>query len=292
MYFNFLKGRPFIPEPDQQPFGGSRPISEGREEGEEGSITDRPCQGASHASQAAYYSASISFDLGIPDHMAPEQRSFFMEHGYLYLKAELPRTQVAPIAKYIADELERSNVRSSGLKDLPPFQQIGKLSTMIQRDDLEARLITAGLRTMINTLGGPRLSAGPGQLLISLPAQGTWSTRGLNWHVDITSPDPSRSAGIQAFILLDDVEPQGGGTLVLSGSHKRSGSKELGQRIRSILRENGDLDVLLRDFGLSVVEMSGNAGDVYLMDMRLLHTPAINARKKLRMMATIRYYPT
>lgn len=224
--------------------------------------------------------------------MTSEQRAFFIEHGYLYLKAEVARTQVSPIAKYITGELDRLKVASSGLKVLPPFQQIGKLSTMIKRDDLEARLITNELHELVNTLGGPRLSAGPGQLLISLPEQGTWTTRGLNWHVDISSPDPKKPAGVQAFILLDDVEPQGGGTLVLAGSHKRSGSKELGQRIRSILRENGDLDSLLRDFGLSVVEMSGKAGDVYLMDMRLLHTPAINARKKLRLMATIRYYPT
>ncbi|MBL7950127.1 MAG: phytanoyl-CoA dioxygenase family protein [Flavobacteriales bacterium] len=224
--------------------------------------------------------------------MTPEQKSFFAEHGYLLLNGSVSKAQVKPIAKYIADELDRLQVRSSGLKELPPFQQIGKLSTMIKRDDLGERLINAELRMLINTLGGPRLSTGPGQLLISLPEQGTWTTRGLNWHVDISSPDPSRPAGIQAFILLDDVEPQGGGTLVLAGSHKRSGSKEIGQRIRYILRENGDLNALLRDFGLSVVEMSGKAGDVYLMDMRLLHTPAINARKKLRMMATIRFYPS
>jgi hypothetical protein len=35
--------------------------------------------------------------------------------------------------------------------------------------------------------------------------------------------------------------------------------------------------------------MSGRAGDVYLMDMRLLHTPSINSTNKVRMMATVRY---
>ncbi len=224
--------------------------------------------------------------------MRPEQRTCFDEQGYLNLKGALTKAQVTPIARYVLDELEQRKSASTDLRQFPPFQQIGKLSTLIKRDDLEARLINTELRGMITALAGRKLSAGPGQFLISLPEQGEWSTRGLNWHVDVSAPDPARPAGIQAFILLDDVEPQGGGTLILAGSHKRSGSKELGQRIRSILREKNDLDTLLRDFGLSVVEMSGKAGDAYLMDMRLLHTPAINARKKLRLMATIRYYPT
>ncbi|MGV3637975.1 MAG: phytanoyl-CoA dioxygenase family protein [Flavobacteriales bacterium] len=223
--------------------------------------------------------------------MRTDQRSFFLERGYLYLPGAVGKGLVVPIAKYITTELERSKIRPSEWKDLPPFQQIGKLSTMIKYDDLGERLLSAELVAMINALGGPGLRPGPSQLLISLPQQGSWSTRGLNWHVDVSSPDPSRPAGIQAFFLLDDVKPQGGGTLMLAGSHKRSGSKELGQRIRSLLRERGELDTLLRDFGLSIVEMSGKAGDVYLMDMRSLHTPAINAAHEPRLMATIRYYP-
>ena len=222
--------------------------------------------------------------------MDTAQRTYFSEHGHLHLKGALPKTQVKPIAKYVLDELERLKVRSSGLKDLPAFQQIGKLSTLVKRDDLEARLITPELRAMITTLGGAHLRSGPGQFLVSLPQQGEWSLRGLNWHVDISSPDPSRPAGVQAFILLDDVVPQGGGTLVLAGSHKRATSKDLGQRIRMILRGGSDPRKPLADLGLSIVELSGKAGDVHLMDMRLLHTPALNASKQLRLMATIRYY--
>ena len=46
----------------------------------------------------------------------------------------------------------------------------------------------------------------------------------------------------------------------------------------------------LDEYGLSIIEMSGKAGDVYLMDMRLLHTPSINATKNIRMMATARFF--
>jgi hypothetical protein len=222
--------------------------------------------------------------------MNAEQRTHFTDQGHLHLKGVLTKAQVQPMAKYVVDELERLKVRSSGLKELPAFQQIGKLSTLIKRDDLEGRLITPPLRAMITAVGGANLRSGPGQFLISLPQQGEWSLRGLNWHVDISSPDPSRPAGVQAFILLDDVVSQGGGTLVLTGSHKRATSKQLGQRIRTILREEADPRKPLAELGLSIVELSGKAGDVYLMDMRLLHTPALNASKQLRLMATIRYY--
>jgi ectoine hydroxylase-related dioxygenase (phytanoyl-CoA dioxygenase family) len=45
----------------------------------------------------------------------------------------------------------------------------------------------------------------------------------------------------------------------------------------------------LHELGIAIVEMPGRAGDVYLMDMRLLHTPSINATKNVRMMATTRF---
>jgi hypothetical protein len=38
-----------------------------------------------------------------------------------------------------------------------------------------------------------------------------------------------------------------------------------------------------------IVEMHGNAGDVYVMDMRVVHSPSINARNKARMMLTCRF---
>ena len=35
--------------------------------------------------------------------------------------------------------------------------------------------------------------------------------------------------------------------------------------------------------------MSGRAGDVFLMDMRVLHTPSVNLSSHIRMMATTRF---
>ena len=46
----------------------------------------------------------------------------------------------------------------------------------------------------------------------------------------------------------------------------------------------------LQELGIALVEMSGRAGDVFLMDMRVLHTPSINSTANVRMMATSRCF--
>ena len=77
--------------------------------------------------------------------MTPEQKSFFRERGFLFLKGALSKSQVSPIRDHILDELKRLKVWSSGktlsasIKKMPAFQQIAKLSAMIKHNDLHAK---------------------------------------------------------------------------------------------------------------------------------------------------------
>ncbi|HEX2270724.1 MAG TPA: phytanoyl-CoA dioxygenase family protein [Pyrinomonadaceae bacterium] len=221
--------------------------------------------------------------------MTPEQKSTFREKGYLLLRGALDKRQVGPIRDYVLSELKRLRIWSSGktlsasIKQTPPFQQITKLSGLIKRDDLQSKLITRDILSAINSLAEVKLIPAQSQFLISLPNQGVWTINGLNWHTDISH----NTTGIQAFILIDEVKPSGGATLAIAGSHLLPR-----QRLREILQQNDDLQSVLRSNNLSLVEMSGQAGDVYLMDMRLLHTPSINATKNVRMVATVRYLST
>lgn len=227
--------------------------------------------------------------------MTPEQRSFFRERGYLFLRGALTRSQVRPIKEHVLDELSRLKIWSSGkslsasIKGTPAFQQIAKLSGLIKQNDLQSRVITQDVLSTIGSLAEGKMAPAQSQLLISLPNQGDWTLNGLNWHTDISSSDPHRMPGIQAFILIDDIETHGGATLALAGSHLLAGRGESSRRIREVLRKGGDMESELGSSNLSIVEMSGQAGDLYLMDMRLLHTPSINSTKKVRMMATVRY---
>ena len=228
--------------------------------------------------------------------MTPDQKAFFRERGYLPLKGALTKKQLAPVRDYVLQELKRLKIWSSGktlsasLKKAPAFQQVAKLSGMIKQNDLHTKVITKDTLSAIRSLTERNLSPAQNQFLISLPKQGDWSLNGLNWHTDISS-DGRRIPGIQAFVLIDDVRPHGGATLALTGSHLLAGQKEQNSRVRQMLRRQGDLESELRSLNLSIVEMSGQAGDIYLMDMRLLHTPSINATNKPRLMATVRYLP-
>ncbi|QWF17737.1 phytanoyl-CoA dioxygenase family protein [Lysobacter capsici] len=227
--------------------------------------------------------------------MKSDQAEFFAAQGYLRLDAFHPKSRMAAIRRNVLDEMKRLSARTDvtkSLRQLPFFQQIGKLSALVNVPGLHDALATPELIEFISRLGGQALTPSQGtQLLLSPPNQGDWTLKGLNWHVDVTSDPLCRLAGIQAFFLIDDVAPRGGATLALAGSH-RVDTSGLGSvsALRRLLKTSDNLERNLRGSGVSIVEMSGRAGDICLMDMRLLHTPSINASKQLRMMATCRCF--
>jgi ectoine hydroxylase-related dioxygenase (phytanoyl-CoA dioxygenase family) len=55
------------------------------------------------------------------------------------------------------------------------------------------------------------------------------------------------------------------------------------------LKTPGGLEAVLSASDTKIIEMSGRAGDVFLMDMRVLHTPSVNSSSRIRMMATTRF---
>lgn len=227
--------------------------------------------------------------------MTPDQKSIFRESGYLLLKGALGKSKAEPIRNHVLQELKRLKIWSSGktlpasIKRVPGFQQITKLSGLIKQDDLHCRVIDEHVLSAITSLAGAGVAPVHSQFLISLPNQGDWTLGGLSWHTDISAADHQRMSGIQAFVLIDDVKPRGGATLAIAGSHLLAGREEPSRRLRAILRNKELLERELHGDNLSIAEMSGHAGDVYLMDMRLLHTPSINSTNKVRIMATVRY---
>lgn len=222
----------------------------------------------------------------------------FHEQGWLRLSAFHPRKRMAPIERQVLDELKRVKIWAAGkslssqLQGLPVFQQNGKVASLVKVPGLQDALMTRELLSVITELAGCAPSSSQSaQLLLSLPRQGDWTLRGLNWHVDMAVAPGARAHGIQAFVLLADVAPRGGATLALAGSHRfalRGGGASA--ELREVLKTSPDPEASLRGMGLTVLEMSGRAGDVFLMDMRLLHTPSINATSDIRMMATSRYF--
>lgn len=226
-----------------------------------------------------------------------QQRDLFQREGVLHLPGFIPKPQLKAVKDRILAELARLKVWSgsksmgSALDRLPAFQQIARLSTQVQLPQAHSTLCTPEVRAAVVALAGAQpITSQAGQLLLSLPRQGTWSLALLNWHVDVAPrPDADDVPGIQAFYLIDDVVAQGGATLALARSH-RLGPEAAG-RLRGALKSSGaDLaPAALAESGTHLIEMCGRAGDVYLMDMRTLHSPSVNVSRHIRMIATTRF---
>lgn len=147
------------------------------------------------------------------------------------------------------------------------------------------------------------------QILFTRPNASTWLVPASNWHLDTPRLESNQRPGVQMFTFLNSVESQGGGTLVVAGSHRLMNehqfirSKDVTRRLQKKpffcdlmnkkFADRGSLMSRVDDVeGIPVrlVEMTGQPGDVYLTDLRILHTISDNALKTPRVMATRRFY--
>lgn len=156
------------------------------------------------------------------------------------------------------------------------------------------------------------------RLLVTFPdpAVRTWTLPRDGWHNDFMPVrDRSDPRPLQLFVILDELPAGGGGTLVLTGSHRliRRQLDHLGmdphpRRLRALLgadpwlrelwQPGGDessADRIRRfmidghrvdDVELRVVELTGEAGDAYLMHCDTFHCAAPNVAGRPRLMAT------
>lgn len=212
--------------------------------------------------------------------MSPEETSRFREQGCLLLRHALAKKDVDPIRKEILADIAARNIRAGGAarhgQHMPAFSKVLTLPYA----GLRERLLAAPVRSAMETLAGAPLAFEPnGHLLVTRPDRAEWSLDTSGWHRDVSKWIADRTPGIQAFVLIDDVLPKGGGTLALIGSHRITRYTHLAAGTETVEVDGTPLPVL---------EMSGRAGDVYLMDLRLIHSPSINASKRTRVMATLR----
>ena len=147
------------------------------------------------------------------------------------------------------------------------------------------------------------------QLLYSSPVSDAWTVPHTVWHLDFPRLNSGMLPGVQVFACVDRVEVGGGGTLVVSGSHRllndcgAISSKSIKRKLKKLpyfhkLMSPGEpedrvafLEKEEKELGvpLSVVELTGEPGDIYVTDLRLLHTVAPNVGPRPRMVMTQRY---
>lgn len=148
-----------------------------------------------------------------------------------------------------------------------------------------------------------------GVAMPNLPGPGpTWRACDVVGHVDEPTPHGPAPGGIVlGHALLDLVEPGGGGTTVIAGSHRRLAalSDELAAPISDEAARDafahavpwlarllgpGDPDddtlragCISAGIPLRVVELIGGPGDIVLLDPRCLHTIAANVSPRPRL---------
>ncbi len=156
-----------------------------------------------------------------------------------------------------------------------------------------------------------------GQALVTLPIEGDWLLPGNVWHFDHPCRQPGEISGVNVFLLMDDVEPGGGGTVVLNNSpqlmavylatNPKQGTLsvlnkgflrfdpwlqalkcEPQARSQARNRKYMDADTVVCGIPVRIIELTGCAGDVFITHPALLHAPAMNVRERPRLMRTQR----
>ena len=168
-----------------------------------------------------------------------------------------------------------------------------------------------------------------GQILATFPAK-EWSWNSLlqnaveistiMWHTDYPyNTVPGELPGVQIFCLLADIESGGGGTLIIKRSHRvienfvRKQTPETLQKMKrarlalldshpwfqsvskaiSLPRPEtwiAEQKAIIDGVNVSVVELTGKAGDVYFTHPWLLHAPSPNCNTTPRLMCTQRIH--
>ena len=245
-------------------------------------------------------------------------RDTFRHRGVVRLSGLIPDELVAPARERLRQFLQRGGFCRDGVwiagRDAAQTAGLVKRIRAHTKATPEfAALGTARVQHAAECLMGGRslvASTSRMQILFTPPDATEWEVPHKIWHVDVPRLGDLGCPGVQAFAFLDRVDPGGGGTVVAAGSHRfvndvgRVRSKDVKKRLRradpwfeTLLRPDGldrrrflDVATPCGDAELQVVELTGAPGDVWLTDLRVLHSLAPNTANRPRMMVTQRYF--
>ena len=238
----------------------------------------------------------------------------FAERGVVLHRGLIPRCAWSPARDLVERKLTEAGIWQKGVwlgSDEHPrttwSRRLKTCSKSTQFKGLLTEEVSAAARALLGP--GALCAANPRtQLLFTPPSSQPWMVPHNVWHLDVPRLGDSAAPGVQMFTFLAPVAPGGGGTLLVAGSHHLLndqgfiGSKGVKNRLRGepyfrrlMDRHAPHRERLLGELGavdgvpVEVVELHGDPGDVYFVDMRLLHTLAPNASASPRLMVTHRF---
>lgn len=253
--------------------------------------------------------------------LTDEQRRAFSEDGFVALPGAVPSDHVTRMRERIWRRLERNGAVRADPSTWRPHQTNGLRP--VSRSDPDPHDLPV-LVEALDDLFGPGVWRTPGswgQVLVTFPTEGPWTLPHRPWHLDHPyRPQPAGSlAGTNVFLFVDDVEPGGGGTVVVRGSPRHV--ERFVDRARPATRTQKQWrtafdahhpwfkalsdpmdteDRVRRFMALSdidgiptqVVELTGSAGDVVVCHPWLVHNVAPNVGDRPRMMRASRAFHT
>lgn len=256
--------------------------------------------------------------------LTKEQRDRFDLWGVLRVERLLADAAVAAARAAVLRPLESLGLWRDGewrWEALPrPDQPNGGLETSEtignRHPELAALIEAPAVCHLVDALLEGRAYERPGrgrrpQVLFTPPNSKAWSLPS-NWHADSPRLASGETVGVQLFTFLEPVAARGGGTVVIAGSHRLMNERRhiLPRDFPRELKGHGffrdlfsprrgptpaDADLPSGEAAgarLQVMELTGEPGDVWLMDLRLLHAAAPNASDRPRLMLTYRFERT
>lgn len=237
--------------------------------------------------------------------LTTEQLREFEQTGVTLLRAAIAPPAVAAMREALWAELARTRgIRESERETWRTarpagFQALSKRGTFA---GMASRAVRGALDDVFGTEGWDE-PAHWGQPLVSFPDTQRWELPRASWHLDFAGEPGAPLAAVRVFAFLADVEPRGGATVALAGSHRlvarlaeRAGSSLRSADARRQLAaldpwlgalerdEAGDREQRFMERGevvdgvpLRVVEIRGEAGDVAFMRTDTLHAMSPNA---------------
>lgn len=238
----------------------------------------------------------------------------FEESGILRMPGLIPKELCESLTTEISVRLARAGMKvDSSSKSVHSAQPVDRkrLKRHLKRlplDDLYTETVCGAGSEL---LGEEPQRTDRQLLLLTLPDSCTsgvpvpWKVPSSMWHTDAPRISTGCAPGIIALSFLNDVEPTGGGTIVVAGSHRLYNSPDFKLASRDFkknLKRHEFFQTLfskhdirpsdLRGFhgtvnevGVEVTELTGRAGDVVFLDGRILHSITRNVLEVPRMMA-------
>ena len=253
--------------------------------------------------------------------LSQEEKESFVKWGFVKIDALIPNEVVDPIREAVLDRLRRHGFWGEEGWEAPADAEAEKkLRNTIKEISRSSKSLRPILTEQVlsyarDLVSGDEVEMSPPitQFLFTAPRSyvmnhdgrwnGKWEVPRSIWHLDMPRSRSIGPPGPEMFTFLNKVEPKGGGTLILAGSHRLLNdvdylsSKGVKRKLKrhAYFREltgkgDGDRARFLEEIGdidnvpVKVVELTGDPGDVYFVDLRLLHSIGANTSDQPRMM--------